>query len=80
MTSVLKLIGRNFISIALLVVGIVIGSFVVGKVNEVRDFFFPETTLYVRSPQTIVNSINGIGQLVTVTSEVSITDLKVEIH
>ncbi|MCE2471739.1 MAG: DUF4230 domain-containing protein [Anaerolineae bacterium] len=34
----------------------------------------------MRSPQTIVNSINGIGQLVTVTSEVETTDVKVELH
>lgn len=80
MLAVLKFVGKNILTIAMLVFGIVIGSFVVGKVNEVRDFFFPETTLYVRSPQAIVNSINGIGQLVTVTSEIETTNVKVEIH
>ena len=62
-----------------MVLGIVIGSVLVGKVYEVRDFFFPETTAYARAPQTIVNSIHGI-QLVTVTSEIETTDVKVEIH
>ncbi len=80
MTSVIKFIGRNFFTIALLVLGIVIGGYLIGVAHNVRDFFFPQTTLYVRSPLTIVNSINGIGQLVTVTSEIGITDLKVEIH
>ncbi|MCY3917887.1 MAG: DUF4230 domain-containing protein [Chloroflexi bacterium] len=80
MTGLLKFIGRNFMSIALLVVGIVVGSIVVGKVYEVREFFFPETSLYVRSPITIVNSIRGIGQLVTVTSEVAKVDFEVELR
>lgn len=80
MFAILKVIGRNIFTIALLVIGIVIGSLFIGKVNEVRDFFFPETALFVRSPQAIVNSINGIGQLVTVISEVESTDVKVEIH
>ena len=80
MVAILKFIGRNLFTIALLVVCFIFGGFAVGKVNEVRDFFFPETTLYVRSPQTIINSIKGIGQLVTVTSEVDTTDFKVEIH
>ncbi|MCY3867111.1 MAG: DUF4230 domain-containing protein [Chloroflexi bacterium] len=52
----------------------------IGAAHQVREFFFPESVAYVRSPQTIVNSINGIGQLVTVTSEVRKTDIKVEIH
>ncbi|MDE2776204.1 MAG: DUF4230 domain-containing protein [Chloroflexota bacterium] len=80
MISVLKFIGRNFISIALVILALIVGGYIVGKANEVRDFFFPETTLYVRSPKTIVNSINGIGQLVTVTSELEKLDLRVEIH
>lgn len=79
MLAVFKFVGRNFLTIAMLVVGVFIGSLVVGKVNEVRDFFFPETVAYVRSKLTIVNSIQGIGQLVTVTSEVSKTDLQIAI-
>ncbi|MDE2750565.1 MAG: DUF4230 domain-containing protein [Chloroflexota bacterium] len=80
MVAVSQFIVRNMIPIALLIVGIVFGGFLTGTVNDVRDFFFPESSVYVRSPLTIVNSINGIGQLVSVTSEVAKTDLKVEIH
>ncbi len=80
MSAIVKFIGKNFVSIALLVVGIIIGGYLIGATYSVRDFFFPETAAYVRSPHTIVNSINGIGQLVTVTSEVAKTDVKVEIH
>ena len=80
MLAIVKWFGENFFSLLLLVFGIVIGSVLVGKVYDIREFFFPETTAYVRSPQAIVNSINGIGQLVTVTSEVETTDVKVEIH
>ncbi len=80
MTAAIRFIGRNIISIALLALGIVIGGYMIGAANSVRDFFFPESAAYVRSPQTIVNSISGIGQLVTITSEVAKTDVKVEIH
>ncbi|MCY3832789.1 MAG: DUF4230 domain-containing protein [Chloroflexi bacterium] len=81
MIASVRFVGKILIYIiVLLALGIVIGGYGVGKVNEVRDFFFPETAAYVRSPQTIVNSISGIGQLVTVTSEVETTDVKVEIH
>lgn len=67
-------------SIALLVVGVIVGGWVIGAVNDVRDVLFPESAAYVRSPITIVNSISGIGQLVTVTSEVAKTDIKVEVQ
>lgn len=80
MIAAFKFVSRNIISIALLALGIVVGGYMIGAANSVRDFFFPESAAYVRSPQTIVNSINGIGQLVTVTSEVAKTDVKVEIH
>jgi len=80
MVALFEFIRRNWFSIALLVLGIIIGAYVIGKAHDVRDLLFPDTVAYVRSPQTIVNSINGIGQLVTVTSEVAKTDIKVEIH
>ncbi len=80
MSAFFKFIGRNSVSIALLIIGIVIGGYLIGAVHNARDFFFPETAAYVRSPLTIVNSINGIGQLVTVTSEIHKVDLEVEIH
>ena len=80
MWGFLKFLGRNIVAIALLVVGIVIGGYVIGKAHDVRSFLFPETAAYVRSPVTVVESIRGIGQLVTVTSEVWTTELSVEIH
>ena len=80
MLGILKLISRHIVSIALLLVGLIIGGYLIGAVHNVRDSLFPETAAYVRSPITIVNSIKGIGQLVTVTSEVAKTDVKVEIH
>lgn len=80
MNAIFKFVGRNVFTIALLALGIVIGGYMIGAAHNVRDFFFPEIAAYVRSPQTIVNSINGIGQLVTVTSDVDKTDVHVEIH
>lgn len=80
MKAAIKFIVSNFVSIALLIIGIVIGGYLIGAVHNVRDFLFPESAVYVRSPLTIVNSITGIGQLVTVTSEIHKVDLEVEIH
>ena len=80
MVAILKFVGRNIFTIALLAFGIFLGGYMIGAAHNVRDFFFPEIAAYVRSPQTIVNSINGIGQLVTVTSAVDKTDVHVEIH
>ncbi|MCY4537145.1 MAG: DUF4230 domain-containing protein [Chloroflexi bacterium] len=79
MKEAIKFIVSNFVSIALLIIGIVIGGYLIGAVHNVRDFLFPESAAYVRSPLTIVNSINGIGQLVTVTSEIHKVDLEIEI-
>ncbi len=80
MMAFLKFVGRNWFSIVLLLLGIVVGGYLIGATHQVREFFFPEAAAYVRSPLTIVNSISGIGRLVTVTSEVAKTDIKVEIH
>lgn len=80
MVALFEFIGRNWFSIAFLLIGVVIGGYFIGAAHKVREFFFPETAVYVRSPQTVVKSINGIGQLVTVTSKVHKTDIKVEIH
>ena len=80
MSAFFKFIGKNIVSLTMLIIGIVIGGYLIGAVHNVRDFLFPETAVYVRSPLTIVNSIKGIGQLVTVTSEIHKVDLEVEIH
>ena len=80
MVALFEFVGSNLLSIAFLLIGIVVGGYMIGVAHKVREFFFPESATYVRSPLTIVNSINGIGQLVTVTSKVAKTDIKVEIH
>ncbi len=80
MSGFFKFIAKNIVSIALLIGGIVIGGYVIGAVNNVRDFLFPETAIHVIPSHTIVTSIKNIGQLVTVTSEIGTTDVQVEIH
>lgn len=80
MLGLLEFIGKNSAAIVFLIVGIIIGGYLIGATHNVRHYLFPETAAYVRSPLTIVNSIHGIGQLVTVTSEIAATDFKVEIH
>ncbi len=84
MIAAVKFLARNFITIALVVIALIVvfgaGAWVTGKIDEFRDFFFPETSVHVRSQLTIVNSITGMGQLVTVKSELHKTDLKIEIE
>lgn len=80
MVGLLKFLGRNLVTIALLIVGILVGGYLTGAVQDVRNFFFPQSAAYVIPSQTIVTSIKNIGQLVTVTSEIGTTDVKVEIH
>ena len=80
MIALFKFIGRNFLYIALMVLGIFIGGYLIGAGNDIRNFLFPQSAAYVIPSQTIVTSIKNIGQLVTVTSEIGTTDVKVEIH
>ncbi len=80
MQAVLKFVFRNWFAIVLIVLGIIGGAYISNTVNQVQDFFFPEAAAYVRSPQGIANSIQGIGQLVTVRQEIVHTDISVEIH
>ncbi len=80
MISALKFVGRHFLTVALVVIALIVGGYISGTVDSVRDFFFPETKAYVITNRTIVNAIRGMGQLVTVTSEIATTDVKVEIH
>lgn len=80
MSAVFKFIFRNIVSILLLVFGLIVGGYVIGMVDSARHVLFPETAAYVRAPETIINQIQGVGQLVTATSEVAKTDIKVEIH
>ena len=80
MFAILKFIGRNLVSIALLVAGIVLGGFIIGNIDDIRLSLFPETAAYARSKLTIINSIQEIGQFVTVSSEVAKTDLEIVIR
>ena len=79
MFAFLRLIVRNLLSIALLVVGIVVGVLAIGTIEDFRLFLFPETEAHVHSKLIIVNSIQGMGQLVTVISEVDKPNIHVSI-
>jgi len=76
----LKFIGRHFITILLVVVAIMVGGYISGTVDSVRELFFPQTAATVRAPVIMVNQIKDIAQLVTVSSEIGTTNIKVEIH
>ena len=66
---------QTFLHDLLLVIGIVIGGYVVGKVYEVRDFLFPESALYVNR-----HRLSSTERHRTAGNEVGTTDLKVEVH
>ncbi|MCY4537144.1 MAG: DUF4230 domain-containing protein [Chloroflexi bacterium] len=80
MIAILKFIGRHFITIALVVIALIVGGFVVGSVQNVRELLFPQTAVKVNSPIIMVNQIKAIAQLVTVSSDVGTTNIDVEIH
>lgn len=80
MISMLKFIGRHFITIALIVIALIVGGYISGKVDSVRELFFPQTVVTVRPSIIMVNQIKAIAQLVTVSSEIGTTDIEVEIH
>ena len=80
MISLLKFIGRNFLTIALVMIALIVGAYISGTVDSVRDFFFPQPELKVGSPVIMVNQIKAIAQLVTVSSEIGTTNIEVEIH
>lgn len=79
MFAFLRFIVRNLLSIALLVFGIVAGVLAIGMIEDIRTFLFPETAAHVRSNITIIESIQGIGQLVTLRSEMAKPDIRVDI-
>ena len=80
MFAILKFIGRHFITIALVVIALIVGGYVVGSVQNVRESLFPQTVATIRSSIIMVNQIKAIAQLVTVSSEVGTTNIDVEIH
>ncbi len=80
MVAAVKFFSRNIFGIALLVGGIIIGASLIGTVESLRLSLFPQTGAFTRSEATIVNGIKGIGQLVTVTADIELPDIQVEIH
>ncbi len=80
MIAILKSIGRNFLTIALVIFALIVGGYISGTVETVREFFFPQSAAYVQSTHVIMHGIRGISQLVTIDGELSTTDVKVEIH
>ena len=80
MLNVTKFIARHIATIALVIVALVVGGYISGTVDSVREFFFPQTEVSVRPPIIMVNQIKAIAQLVTVSSEIGTTDIEVEIH
>jgi len=79
MLGIIKFIGRNIISIALIVLALLAGAHFSDTFNDITNFFFPNRAI-VQTGRTIVNNLQGIGQLVTVKAEVAKTDVRVSIH
>lgn len=80
MVGLFKFVSRNVFTIALLFVGIIIGGYLTGAVNDVRDFFFPDAGAYVSSTPAIVTGLKGVGELVTAEATVAKTDVSIEVH
>lgn len=78
-----------FALIALLIVSPCIGLAIVilsgnaalsGMLSSVMNFLDPPSTVNVVSSRTIVHSLQGLGQLVTVSSEVAKADIQVSVN
>lgn len=80
MISALKYIGRHFLTIVLVVLALIVGGYLSGTVDSVRNFFFPEATAKIPTIVLTVNEIRAIAELVTVSGKVSALDVDVEIH
>ena len=79
MAGILKLLAKNIVTVLLIVVVAAATIFLVGRVEAVWSFLFPDQVI-ARHKYTIVTGVQGMGQLVTVKHEVAKTDIKVEIH
>lgn len=79
----IKSIITNIVEIVIVIVvlagAVAIGGFVIESVDSVRNFFFPHKVA-VETSRTIVNSLQGMGQLVTVSSDVAKTDIRISIN
>ena len=79
MVGVVKFLAKNIVPVLLILVVVAATIFVVGKVEGVWNFLFPDQVI-AEHKYTIVTGVQGMGQLVTVKHEVAKTDIKVEIH
>ena len=79
MPSVAKFLAKNIATVLLIIVAVAATIFVVGKVEGVWDFLFPDKVI-AEHKFTIVTSVQKLGHLVTVKHEVAKTNIKVEIH
>ena len=79
MSLIIKSIGRNIITIVVIVAALIVGGFVTGNFESVRHTFFPNQVI-VETSRTIINNLQGMGQLVTVKAEVAKTDVRISIH
>ena len=81
--DIIKLIFENVKYAILLAIALLIIQFLTPVSNSITnlvDRVAPPSTAEIVSSQTIVNSITGLGQLVTVTAETSKVDVFVEVN
>lgn len=79
MLSLMKFVGKYLVEIVIMIVLLCAGGFAVQKVQEVRNFFFPNDVI-VENSRTIVIGLQGLGQLVTVSVEAVKTNVQVSVN
>ena len=79
MFGIIKSIGRNIVTIVALVGALIVGGYAVGKFESIRQPLSSRTRWYVETSRTIINNLQGMGQLVTAQAEVVKTDVKISI-
>ena len=80
MFNKLRFIARHIVTIVLVIIALVVGGYISGTVDSVRDFFFPQAKASVPTIMLQVNEIRAIAELVTVSGKISAVDVDVEIH
>ena len=79
MVGIAKFLAKNIVTVLLIVLVIAATLFVVGKVDSLWSFLFPDKVI-ADHKYTIVTGIQGLGHFVTAVHEVHKSDIKVEIH
>ena len=79
MVGIAKFLAKNIATVLLIVVVAAATVIVVGKVEGIWSFLFPDKVI-AEHKFTIVTGVQELGHLVTVVHEVAKTDIKVEIH